>query len=162
MSKTLVAADFHSRNIPNTRGLISLIQQIGRFDPALLSQLLSALSTFNAATTLAEQVKAGLGLLKLAVLLTPSKSDDTIVAVIDSIATPEMLDLVTRLVAGLSSAPTARSLTATTTPAEREMATAKAIPWAFLIQLATQLAALIEQLLKAKPVPPVAPAPPSA
>jgi hypothetical protein len=142
------------------RALVDWLDLLRNLDFDGVRNLLTALQDLKAAVTPAEKVEAALRVLRVTAQLTPMTGDDTLVAWLDKLMTPEMIAVIAKLL-GLFNTVTPVEATATATceggcecttensgavlmAADAELQ-AKAIPWALLLQLLPVILELIEK-----------------
>ena len=130
------------------RGVFDLVKLVGGLDLGKVRDVLDTIRDVQSAPDSKGRVKAGLKVLRLIASLTPSQTDDKLATAIDSILTDQLIDVVTRLVGGLSGG---QAQDITIAAADRSTAQAAGIPWAFLVRMALQLVELFNSTKKPAP-----------
>ena len=143
---TLTVQDYEAAGIADRfRQVMDIIKVFGDFDFDKISELLAALRKIIDAPDLRSRIRAGIEGLAVIASMTPFEQDDHIVEVIQSILTDELLDIIERLFSGLTGN-SAVAQDATIQIADRQTATAKGVPWSFLVQVALRLVDLFDCL----------------
>lgn len=137
----LTTADFEAAAFgEKAKGIFDLVKLIGGLDMGKLRDALGAIRDVQTAPDAKGRVKAGLQVLKLIASLTPNTNDDKLAGAIDAVLTDQLIDVLTRLVGGLSG--NAQAQDVTLTAQDRATAQAAGIPWAFLVRIGLQLVEL--------------------
>lgn len=137
-SHVLTVEDFEAAAFGDkAKGIFDLVKLVGGLDLSKLGEAINALRLIQTAPDAKGRVKAGLQVLKLIAALTPSPNDDKLAAAIGAVMTDQLLDVITRLVAGMTGGANAKDVTLTVQ--DRATAQAARIPWAFLVRLGLQL-----------------------
>lgn len=127
------------------RRILELLTFLREFDLTKFHLLVKAVESITSAASLQDRVRVALDALKVIAEMTPGDADDRLVEMITTVLTPELLDVLARLVAGmLGGGATAQDVTITA--ADRRTAAKAAIPWAFLVRLALQIVQLMESI----------------
>lgn len=141
----LSAADFQAVAVGDRfRNVLDLVKLIGQFDLTQVGELIKAVKAVGAAQTLDEKVVAGLQVLRIVASMTPTPTDDKLLAALDSVLSPEVIAILARIVGGLVGQAMAQDVTITAI--DRQTASAKGIPWSFLVQVALQIVQLLQNL----------------
>lgn len=136
------------------RTIMDLMDLLKGLDMSQIGELMTAIQRVGSATTLKEAIKSGLGVFSIIAKMTPDEGDDRLLAVINSVMSDELLDLIGKIVGGMIS-PELRtkfsiSESVALTTSEAQMVEAKAIPVSFLFQVALQLLPLLERFFREK------------
>lgn len=147
MPTTLTVADYEAAALGDrVRNMMSIIDMLQGFDLSKLTELVGLVKVVNDATTIRDKIKAGIDVLAIVATMTATDQDDKMVAMVKSILTDDVLDILGRILGGMLGSMTAQDVTICA--ADRQKAMAAGIPWAFLVQIALQLLPLIERSLK--------------
>jgi hypothetical protein len=126
------------------RGVLRLVEMLRGFDLGKVMELVEKVRAVQAADDLVDKVTIGIEVLELIADMTATDADDKIVAMIKSIATPDVIEIIVRIISGLTGN-TMQDVTIAA--ADRQAMSAKGIPWSFLVQIALQLLPLIEGII---------------
>lgn len=156
MQSVLSVHDYETAAIGDRfRNILDIIDLLKGFDLAKLTELLGIVGKIPAAPDLRTAVDLSLQAFRLIAEMTPTEADDRLVAIIDSILTPELLDIITKIVGGFLGKDaqdhfgfsTATADAFGITAAERHELAARKIPLSFLFELALKLLPLLERFL---------------
>lgn len=155
----LTVSDYQTAAIGDRfKNILDIVDLLKGFDLAKITELLKLVGEIGKAPDLRTAVEKGLQAFKIIAAMTPNTADDKIVAILDSIMTPEVLSIITKLIGGFlgSEAKVAYGIAAvdsdsfTISAAEKFDLEAKAIPVSFLFQVALQLLPLLERFFAKK------------
>jgi len=127
------------------RQILDLINLLKNFDLSKLGGLVDAIRKITEATDLKSRVEAAMEALRVIAEMTPTDVDDRLIEMIDSVLTPELLDIILRLVGGMIGGG-ANAADVTIQANDRKVAAKAAIPWAFLVRIALQIVQLLENI----------------
>lgn len=146
MSTAFTAQDYQTAAIGDRlREIMAIINRLREFDLAKVVQLITKVQEIAAAESLKDKVRIGIDVLEIVAAMTETDSDDKLVALIRSIATDDVLEILARIVSGLLG--TFSKQDATLAAADKQVVEAKGIPWAFLVQIAMQLLPLLQHFI---------------
>jgi len=123
------------------RGVLNIVDMLKGFDLGEVMGLIGKIRDIGNAPDLAAQVKLGIEVLEIVAGMTATETDDKVIGMLKSILTDDVVEIITRIISGLTSN-TVQDVTIAT--ADRQAMTAKGVPWSFLVQIALQLLPLIE------------------
>lgn len=151
---SLSASDYEAAAFGGSfRNLLDLFNRLKGLDLRKLKELFELFDKITNAPTLPDAVRAGLDAFRIIATMTPNETDDKIVAVLDSILTDDVINLLTRIIGGFLGADArakfnlAAANDFSVTATDRAYLEAKAIPVSFLFRLALELLPLLEQFL---------------
>lgn len=111
---------------------------------AALKELLPALDAFIKAPDTKGRVKASIGLMVIVTRLTPTKTDDNLVQMLQTLLDDELIDILVNLLEGFSNRG-AHIQSVEAMAADKAKAEAKGVPWGFLMQVALQIFQLLQE-----------------
>jgi hypothetical protein len=122
------------------RGIVDVIQIIRRVDFAKLQELMAKLAQLRQIEDIVEKVTICLDALVIIAEMTPTDTDDKIVAAIKGVMTPELIKVIADLVEQTTEQ---RVMDATAIAAAQAKAEQAGIPWIFIVQIAMQIVQLL-------------------
>lgn len=129
-------------------GVEKLFELVTPENVARLKDLLKAIEALQAAADPVAQAKAGLDILRVVAVMTPTDADNHLVKMLDQLIQSNLLAQLSNIVQGLFGGG-AHAQDVTIAGKARLEAEAAGIPWSFLVQVALQIAQLIEKYKKA-------------
>lgn len=127
------------------RSILDMADMLKNVDLDLLLEIVGKIKALTAAEDMTAKVKIGISLLRAFSQMTETKIDDNLVGMLDSVLTEGVLDVIARIISGLTgfSIKEANMLAA-----DQNTAEAAGIPWFFLHKIALLLFELIEKYTK--------------
>lgn len=156
-AQVLTVEDYQAAAIGDRfRSIMDIIDLLQGFDLGKVTELLDIVGKIGSAATLKDAVKLSLQAFKIIASMTPTEADDKIVAILDSVLSDELLDIITKIVGGFLGAKAqakygiASAEQYTITAADRTVLEAKGIPVSFLFDIALKLLPLLERFFASK------------
>lgn len=136
------SAVFHDR----FQKIFDILDFLRVFDLAKLGELVDAAREVTTAIDLVDQVKTGLGVLRVMATMTETDVDDHMIEIIDSVLTDDMLDIIVRIVCSMTDGGDQGRVIAMQDTAVIYVQLDSGIPWTCLIQISLQIIQLLANL----------------